>query len=556
MKQFCIVGRNSQIVKSIFPDLQNFECISHREIAATDISKFQKIFIFSWSHKFQSHNEKLLEQIPISKVVFISSIAVFSFALRKQWNSYPNNKLKIENDILKSGGSIIRIGVWGEKDLSRCFGLVPFTSKVKLILSIKEALYQDNIVINSYEPLSGGISLSSLSARFAKLFHRLSLLFPANKIFQIPFQILGKLTFTNFNGYSADVQYLFQEKTQIGYGVFGSAFAKMNKPDNIFISKKNDIFINSEGFRGFRIGKKLNGLAKYWHGVRIVKEKKFFLKQVPFFNFRKKPPGTCIKADVTAVKPSKDNSYFKLMVSSSKITHFEIFTKKIILAAGVIENSKILNANKLDLKFSDHEIGFVGSIDSNEILSKKYLKRFGPIIYGRGIMVNQECEYPFMLDFRPMNHHLNNHESLYNHATKTIIFKLISRFSFSEINEAFFNKFGFAFYTRRLNVFIQVLSKDCITMTDNSRLTRKRLDNEVILLLKSKIKQNLSSFQPNLKTVLVDGIHVAGNDELFKDGWILNSIKNKSLVVLGNYPLYQLNVFHHSKEIIRGFDGL
>ena len=101
-----------------------------------------------------------------------------------------------------------------------------------------------------------------------------------------------------------------------------------------------------------------------------------------------------------------------------------------------------------------------------------------------------------------------------------------------------------------------MLSKHCITLTDNSRLTRKRLDNEVILLLKSKIKQNLSSFQPNLKTVLVDGIHVAGNDELFKDGWILNSIKNKSLVVLGNYPLYQLNVFHHSKEIIRGFDGL
>ena len=55
---------------------------------------------------------------------------------------------------------------------------------------------------------------------------------------------------------------------------------------------------------------------------------------------------------------------------------------------------------------------------------------------------------------------------------------------------------------------------------------------------------------------MVDEIHVVGNDELFKDGWILNSIKNKSLVVLGNYPLYQLNVFHHSKEIIRGFDGL
>jgi len=171
-------------------------------------------------------------------------------------------------------------------------------------------------------------------------------------------------------------------------------------------------------------------------------------------------------------------------------------------------------------------------------------------------MVNQECEYPFMLDFRPMNNHKNNHENLYNHATKTIIFKLISRFSFSELNEAFFNKFGFAFYTRRLNVFIQVLSKHCITLTDNSRLTRKRLDNEVILLLKSKIKQNLSSFQPYLKIVLVDGIHVTANDELLKVDWVLNSIKNKSLVVLGNYPIYKLNAFHHSKEIIRGFNGL
>jgi len=556
MKHFCIVGKNSQIVKSVVSNLENFECFSHTEIKTIDITKFQKIFIFSWSHKFQSHNEKLLEQIPISKVVFISSIAVFSFALRKQWNSYPNNKLKIENDILKSGGSVIRIGVWGEKDLSRCFGMVPFTSKVKLILSIKEALYQDNIVINSYEPLSGGIEPSSLSARFAKLFHRLSLLFPANKIFQIPFQILGKLTFTNFNGYSADVLYFFQEKTQIGYGVFGSAFAKMHKPDNIFISKKDDIFINSEGFRGFRIGKKLHGLAKYWHGVRIVKENKFFLKQVPFYNFRKKPPRTCIKADITAVQPSKDNSYFKFIVSSSKITHFEIFTKKIILAAGVIENSKILNVDKLDLKFSDHEVGLIGTVDTDEILSKKYLTRFGPIIYGRGIMANQECEYPYMIDFRPMNLKATNSAKLYNLATRSIIFKLIKRFSFGEINEVFFNKFGFAFYTRSLNVFIQVLSKNCITMTDNSKLTRKRLDNEVILFLKSKIKQNLSSFQSNLKTDLVDGIHVTGNDELLKDGWILNSINNKCLVVLGNYPLYKLNAFHHSKEIIRGFDDL
>ena len=553
MKQFCIVGKNSQIVKSIFPYLEHFECFSHREIEEIDTKKFKKIFIFSWSHKFQSDNEKLLKKILISKIVFISSIAVFSIVVRKQWNNYPNNKLKIENDILKSGGSVIRIGVWGEKELSKCFGMVPYTSKAKLLLSIKDALWQDNVVINAYEPLSGGVLFSSLSGRFARLFHKLSLIFPAKKIFQIPFQILGKLTNTNYNGYSADVQYLFQEKMQIGYGVFGSAYAKIYKPDNIFISAKDDILINSDGFKGYRIGKKFEGLAKFWHGVSIIKEKLFFVKKVPFFNYRKKAPFFCIKADITKVRPSKNSDYFNVKISSSKISNCEIFAKKICLAAGVIENSKIINFNKIDLKFSDHEVGNIGTVDTNEIISKKYLKRFGPVIYGRGVIVDHEFKPPFLLDFRPSIHKVRNLENIYNQSTKSILSKLISRFNFSEINEAFFNKFGVAFYTKKLNVIIQTHSKNCITLTDNSKLTRKRIDNEVYLKLRLSIKEKLSSFCPILKINMYDAIHTTANNELLKIDWVLKAIKNKSLHVLGIYPVYKLNAFHHSNEIIDNF---
>lgn len=550
---YCIVGKNSKIVKSILPSLENFEFISHRDIEEIDINKFQKFFIFSWSRKLQYDNEKLLKKIPISKVVFISTVAVFSFVVRQQWNRYPINKLKIENDILVAGGSVIRIGVWGDQDLSRYFGLVPYTSKAKLLFSIKEALQYDNGVFNSYDPIEGGISSHCLPARFAKLFHKLSLVFPAKKIFQIPFQILGKLTLTNYNGYSADVQSLFQEKIQIGYGVFGSAYAKIYKPDNIFISAKDDILINSDGFKGFRIGKKFEGLAKFWHGVSIIKEKHFFVKKVPFFNYRKKAPFFCIKADITEVRPSKNIDYFIVKVCSSKIFNCEIFTKKICLAAGIIENSKIINLNKIDLKFSDHEVGNIGTVDTNEIISKKYLKRFGPIIYGRGVMMDHESKPPFLLDFRPSIHKVKNSENIYNQSTKRILFKLISRLNYSEINEAFFNKFGVAFYTKKLNVIIQTLSKNCITLTDNSKLIRERLDNEVFLKLKLSIKEKLSSFCPILKIDMYDGIHTTGNNELLKVDWVLNSVKTGSLIILGFDPKYELNAFHHSKEIINNF---
>ena len=73
-----IIGKNSSIVRSILhllPD--NFELISHSDIKETNFDKFEEIFLFSWSNSTSKMHE-ILAFVPVKKLVFISSLAVYA----------------------------------------------------------------------------------------------------------------------------------------------------------------------------------------------------------------------------------------------------------------------------------------------------------------------------------------------------------------------------------------------------------------------------------------------------------------------------------------------
>ena len=66
-----------------------------------------------------------------------------------------------------------------------------------------------------------------------------------------------------------------------------------------------------------------------------------------------------------------------------------------------------------------------------------------------------------LIEVRPYNSSkLKN--NIYADTTKNIILKLFKKFDFETINEAFFNKFGFAIYTKKAFISLQILVKNAV----------------------------------------------------------------------------------------------
>ena len=97
-----VIGSNSALVRG----LGNFDVpsISHCDIPEVDFSNYDEIFLFSWSKRSLHENVELIEAIPGEKLIFVSTIAVFSIGLKQQWNNYPNWKAACET-LTKSRGA-------------------------------------------------------------------------------------------------------------------------------------------------------------------------------------------------------------------------------------------------------------------------------------------------------------------------------------------------------------------------------------------------------------------------------------------------------------------
>ena len=96
-----IIGTNSEIVRKIKAKINNADYISHLDIFKTNLNIYKSIFVFSWSHNSLLDNVKLINQLPLKKVIFISTVSVLSLQKRSQWNSYPNNKKKNRKNSFK-----------------------------------------------------------------------------------------------------------------------------------------------------------------------------------------------------------------------------------------------------------------------------------------------------------------------------------------------------------------------------------------------------------------------------------------------------------------------
>jgi hypothetical protein len=539
-----IIGKNSLIVKKISKKLINFEFISHRDIKKYDLNKYNFIFLFSWPKNVDKGFRDLLELIPKKKLIFISSIAVFSCFLRPQPYKYPNQKLLIENYVLKNNGSVLRLGIFHKSWSSFNSNVMPYTSYDSLIKLLNSWSMSNSKVINLFDLNENDVTNSIFFNFLYKIHSQINI-----KFIRVFMDTILKFSGSKNYGYTKDCLFFFEKQIQIGYGVLGENLLRMNQDKVILtiVSGKKNLQLKSNGFRNTLIGYNFNGLKKFWHGVSIKLNKDgTFKKKSKIFISRKRFPKKFTIDHILKINDTHD----KFEIIGEKAI---FFSKKIYFAAGPVENVKLISSLlnfEGKVNFSDHDLILIGNCDTDELINKNYLLKKWFFIINNKIFTNKSS---FMLDFRPFSKEtLNkNNSEFYIDTTQNIIYKLIRGFSLSRINEAIFNKFGIAIYRKKTLCFAQILNSDCIELNlSNKKIIKKRVPNEFVKELINLISARLDSFNPLNSSISIDSQHIIGGNKLLYNNKLKNLIRSKRIYIAGSPTKRKLDFRHHSELLI------
>jgi hypothetical protein len=547
-----VIGKNSRLFRSIEHKVVGVTAISHTETENADFSKSEKIVVFSWSKQNQFENIKLIKSLPIEKVVFISTIAVLSLQKRAQWADYPNWKFEIEQLVLRQGGTVVRIGICSDRILEGLTGEIPFTSEGDIIKMLQEAggLKPGVIDLFSLRETNAGFWKNIIAFTTKQVLDVL----PANRYFQIPFCFfLNKVGIYSYS-YTGDALGFFSSEIQCGYGVLGSHYGVTheNKRRKYIISCKQNRRLTSNGFVNTLIGYDKIGLARSWHGVKIVKsDDGLFTKSVPIFNVRPAPPRSAILGE--AKKVQIKDSFISLEVEETKKRN-TYFASKVILAAGPLENASLLSdyGNEVSY-FSDHETGIIGSVDSSEAIKAGYLKEHLCFVLPLKVTDHNVSGRRFIIDVRPIvpSRHIvgENPNAFYLDSTQTLVKKLIVGFSVQRINEAIFNKIGCGVKTRRASVCIQILVEDCIKWSHDGSSERKRISADEWQQIHKYLATVFSSYASIPVPLTVDAQHIHGGSDILNTPKLYQAISDGRIIILGSPTKSSLGVFHHTEQI-------
>lgn len=542
MNRTIIIGKNSSVVKSIKKNISECLLISHKDIESIDFSYYEKIYFFSWCNDYDKFLN-LLKSIPIYKVIFISSVAIYSNYVRKQWNNYPVYKLKVEEYILKNGGSVLRIGIFNSLSSKFMSRMIPYTSKKMLINHIKEKkIPSGSVIYNLFEIRK--VKINFFLCLFFKNLHYCTSIVPNKFIFRAPLEFISKSLGSFFYGYTADVLSLFYEDVLVGYGALGSEYySAVKRKPKVLMSPKPNIQLSSNGFINTRIGLFFNGLARYWHGAYVEHKRGSYFRKNKLFMRRKMPPLSAIRFNLEKI--TKNFNFF-ILTSDDKAV---IFARAIIMASGPINNSKILaetyHINEEKITFCDHEIFKIGSISIKEAIHKKYIKRFLFIVFKSKLLVFKDCANQSLIEFRPASG--GNFDNLYDNETMTIYRKLLINFSFKKLNEAFFNKFGLGIATSKIDLIVQMLNpKSVLFKTSNQKIKKTRLNKYEIDQFSLALNKKFNTFLQCRRIKTYDGQHIVGGKELLSDPGLIMDMKSMKLIILGSPTKYKLDFKHHT----------
>jgi hypothetical protein len=562
-KKNLIIGKNSKIVKDIKHSLDDsFVCVSHRELNNIDFDQFGAIFLFSWDFRRADRNEEVVRRLPLNKTIFISSMAVKAFAIRGQWAAYPRVKRRIEDLVLSSQGSVLRLGLYETRGrIIRAHANVPICNAEILLNKLFKIVDSDvgyrrarvfelfilkrvrnlglfDRWVVSLDRRVKGSDLFSLGGRF------------------ILFLIL-KIMSVDQRSYTADVMSFYPDILQVGYGALGSTVSKRVARDLSFstvCSFLPDAELTENGFNLTRVGKLVTGLAKFWHGVYVVKVGGGYEKRVPLLPYRPRAPAFHIAADVVGIDRVDEKWLVRAVFPTGVMDEF--VCNRLILAAGALENCRLLGEFLGEkVKLSDHQIGEFGTVEYPDFRDILGPKKFGFFVYSRKVLplqvqVDATRKLRLYLEFRPVVADGGTQDiNFYNRQTKGIIFRLFSNFSVDRLNEAFFNKFGFGVYRNRWSVFAQILNPDSIVFEPGRGFSKTQLLKKDYYEIRKWLELKFPSFRSVDNWFFVDGQHPMGGRALLENDRYKSLQCAGQLVVLGSPSAFDLGIFHHTQYL-------
>jgi hypothetical protein len=547
-----VIGKNSNLFKLISAKLQDVISISHQEVFSFDFGSAKKIFLFAWSRRSQSDNIQLFNLLPKEKIVFVSTIAVLAIQKREQWSKYPNWKCEIERLVLNSGGSVLRLGVCDDKIFRGLSGNIPYTSENDLINLINNAKELKPGIVDCFTLRQNQTGV--LNNLISKIAGGISDAFPNKFLFQAPICLALKMLSVYQYGYTRDTLEYFSSEIQCGFGVLGSFYSRVqkNRSRRYIISDRKNRRIETGGFVNTIIGYDKIGLARSWHGVKIITDdtgtkKKF----VPILNFRPRPPYKSILSHAKNIKIGKNAIIVEVEKNNSPKVYY---TSKLVLAAGPLENSSMLNEYVRNVvHFSDHETGIVGSIDTTEACKFGYLENRMVFILPRKITEHTVGGRRFIVDLRPLVLEKQvggeNPNAFYLDSTQTLIKKIAKGLSAERLNEAIFNKFGIGLRTKRAAVCIQILVENCIKRSPNGKIERTRISIPEWHKIHAHLAQEFRTYVPIKSPLTVDAQHIHGGAEILESPDLQEAINSGKITILGSPTRSKLGVFHHTEQI-------
>lgn len=560
MSKKLIVGANSSLVKKVrtYCGDSSFLYVSHKDLVE-DASylvneKYECAYIFSWvsdAKRMRSLIDKI-NNISIN-IYFISSTAVFALQWQRHWNSYPIVKSAIEKYCASLGITVVRLGV--TESIKDYPGVYPYSDYKEISKFIKNPFaYHISLVEGVNEiNLFTLKNKRSLNAR-EKLSSFLESRVEFSNVFLKPIEGFSKYFLKhNYYGYSRISLKCFHEVVIIGAGVGARNAIKKNNKINHFVidSDRSDITLTKNGFVKTYIGLGNRGLAKFWHGVYIEKFGDFYRKKVPLFVNR--GVKASLKSTVVSVRYDSYQEYFQISCVNKFGHKYEIFSNKVLFAAGWYENCRLLGRlfdYKDQVTLDDHIIYYAGEMSTKTAVKDKFYNSYFGIFLKRG-----RCKIfnDSLIDVRPYSDLATevSNSSMYLNSPLFIFHRLITNCNIYRLNQAFFNKFGWCIKTRKSAVYCQQVVPRKINMLIGSmEFQSAALDKNKTSELLDNITYLLSDFKP-VKTIseYAEAQHGFGGGELARIVKLSELYITGKVGIVGSPTFERLGPVHHSNDL-------
>lgn len=460
--KYLVIGKNSQIVKSL--DLsEDFHIVSHTEVKNLSLEKYQKIYIFSWG-KNTHFIDEILILVNVEKIVFISTIASLIPLNHRKLYSYPMQKSIYEKRILFGGGTVVRLGIFEQN--VKYSGYYPITSVGHIQNFLKSACHPENackeynLIEFNYVEKSHPVKVWNITI--------LDMLLNMPMFYFLVSAILRALNLGIF-GYTYLVCFhIFSKKLNIGSGVVGTHHFKQIHAKSFF----SDIELQNNGFESTLVGRKDNGLKKFWHGVKIVsdKENAKYIKSVPVINNRLSSPALYLH--FLKFEETQDN-LIQVTSLDKDGNHVKQYCDKLNLAIGALSHAKIISKLiQSEIFLNDHTLIIAKTADTSLDHDTIHIGKL--LLLRKKVHFCEINKQRVMIEMRPSAGEKFTSRDYIN-TTHVILKKLIKRMDVHSFNQAFYNKFGIGLNFQKFEIVFQVENKNCITVFPNGDVVKNAI---------------------------------------------------------------------------------